>query len=159
MSEYDDFLFLYSAYVEIRDILYYEDINEKVSILKNRVESTRSFTENDEIILYTLLQDNWKRALLEICDSFIHRIDHRITKGQTFSDNLEEINELKLLSQNELSIDEYFKIFNKLVKNKYRIEEKIGAEKFNIWIALAGIALGFVLGLIGGYLLKIWGVC
>jgi|GEM_PF-3855988 hypothetical protein len=159
MPNYDDFLYLYSSYVDVRNILSYDDINKNIAILKNRVESARSFTEKDEEIFYSLIQENWKRALLEISSFMINRINRRITRGQTFSDNLEEIAILKNKSQNKLLLDEYFEINENLEKIRNRIEEKIGAEKFNVWIALAGVGLGFVLGLLGGYLLKIWGVC
>ena len=156
MPDYDTFLFLYSGYISAREIAFFDDIDQRVTILRNRVEGTRNFTESDEFALFQLIQENWKRALMEICNSLIDRIESRITRGQTFYEYIQEIE--KKESQADLNLDQYLHLFKRLGHIKNRIEEKIGAEKFNIWLFIIGLIIGFGLGLLSGYVLKIWGV-
>lgn len=159
MSDYDTFLFLHSAYIRVRDIIFFQDLDDQVDSLKIVIESKREFSDEQVEQLYGIIQENWKRALREICESTIERINTRKTRGETFSDIREDIHQLIKESQNDLKIDEYHTIFKQLQRDIDKMEEKISVERFNLAIAGFGVLIGFLLGLLGSYFLKIWGYC
>jgi hypothetical protein len=158
MTRYDNFLFLHSAYIRVRDVSFYKDIDDQIDSLKNLIEGQQEFTKNDEEALYLLIQENWKRALRDICESTITRINSRKTRGETFYDIIESIRRLNIKSQNNLNLDDYHAIFKQIQGNIDKMDEKITVERFNLVIAGLGVLIGFLLGviasIIGYFILK-----
>ncbi|MFZ1127572.1 hypothetical protein [Methanoregula sp.] len=160
MPTYDDFLFWHGLYLHSKEEEEFEDINFQVEQLKTKVQVSGIFSDEDESLFYSIVRESYQRINQNFAERINCKISERKTRGQTFADEQSRI--IHLLDTNDkddLDIEKYIDINAELYDIAAIVLDKLGVEKFNILIAVAGIILGFLLGLLGGYLLKIWGVC
>ena len=156
----DEFLFWHGLYLRAKEINEYSDLDLKVENLKTKATVTHNFTDDDELVFYGIVKENYQRNNRILTNYLKNRIDRRMTRGQTFAEDLIKVDDL--ISRNETDnqdIEKYIEIFDEISKTGDIIIEKIYVEKFNIGIAGLGILLGFLLGIIGGYLLHFAGIC
>ncbi len=160
MPTFDDFLFWHGLYLETLETEEFNDLNLLVEQLKTKAQLTQQFSDDDEYLFYSIVRECYQRTNQKLADLINKRITERKTRGQTFAEEQSKIvHLLDSNDKNDLDIEEYIEINDEIFTIASIVVDKIGVEKFNILIAVLGIIIGFLLGLFGSWLLKLWGYC
>jgi len=122
---------------------------------KSYARYSRKFGVKEKDEFTNLLKRYWRRIIASGCDYLVEkRIKARKTKGQIFNDNLNELNRIRGDSEKDLDIDKYEELYGKLIDQSKSIDEKISIEKYEKKTFWNQIIIGFILGLISGFLVS-----
>jgi hypothetical protein len=164
MPTFDDFLYWHRYYLAERDLCDYSDLDREVELLKSKVEVSHEFTEEDDYQFSAIVTKNYKRNNEKIIVLLKTEIDTRMTRGQSFAEEHNNLTALSLQNKKDnQGIDKYIEIQDEIRHVGYIIMDKIDVEKFNIIIVglsiISGLLFAIIGGVIGGYILKLLGVC
>ena len=150
----DDRFYWFSIFDNLKKIEEYDDLmdefNKKFSQLKEGVIS-----DSDKNIISGIVERYWKRIISERCNKTKNNIEKRKTRGQSFSDELEKVNTIQNQAEKETEYENLLDLFRKLENINKKVDEKRKIEKYNLSLFGWGLTLGFILGIIGNYILLI----
>jgi hypothetical protein len=131
-----------------------KDVSDKLRLIKLKVSKKKKSTI-DLVELESFCIDQWKKAIRLAIKKLLDSIQNRKTKGSEFSQIMLQLNKIKEdIDIEDFDLDQYENIYDTDLKGfKEQVKEKIDIEKYTnkrFWI---GLLIGFVLGLVGNYLL------
>jgi len=144
----EDFVFWSDIHNDLQNIKKYDDLTKEFEIIRARVIESNILSKEDEIKLKDNVIRHWKRIINDGCRVLKRRIEQRATRGQPFLDIKIRIREIESQSEKTLRVEDYQEIWHELELIHEKIEERINIEKFHIVLFMAGIVIGFILGIV-----------
>jgi len=132
----------------LQDIREYDDLTTEFNIIKARVLANHRLRNADDLALKNNIILHYRRINDSGCNRLNNRIEHRRTRGQSFFDIIQRINEIKSENERNSDLEKCQDIWNELMLISGRVDEKISIEKYTLWLFFAGLIIGLISGII-----------
>jgi len=158
----DEYLFYYYQYQKASD---FDDYINCSDLIKEFEQLSIQYQQNKDDTLYPKFENNIKSFYKRGLPEWFRYLDMEIEKSEgKYLEYFEERKELSRIrrkfEQNNLDLVDYTDLLTQFeeLDSKIGIKKSIERyqEKQNWHFLLISAAIGFVLGLISGYLIKIW---
>ncbi|MBR9704865.1 hypothetical protein GOV12_05615 [Candidatus Pacearchaeota archaeon] len=141
---------IYNSYGDI-------DTKEDFEQLIYYYQKKDSFSKKELEKLQRCCQEEWNELLILICNSIINKIGKTKTKRKIFAEEFDDAQELlQKIKNNDLRLENYEQIYDSsLQRLKKKFDSKWEKERIEwkrFWI---GMLIGFILGIIGSFLVGI----
>ena len=145
----------------IKDIYQrYEDIDTEDN-LENLIffyEKKETYTDIDLQKLEVRCIQEWQKILVKLCGSIIKKVGENQKRKKLFKTSLRKAERLRIkIEENNLGLEVYERIFyEEIEKLKDDFEASVLKEKMESGRFLWGLFIGFILGVIGSYLVTLY---
>jgi hypothetical protein len=138
---------MWSAAQQINE---YPDLDNRYHRIISKVNGNRCLDEiKDGFEFDTILRIHYRRDIVGKADEIKTRVEKRMLRGQLYHTELQNIENLKQASEENLEIEELRDLFFDLVEVGRSVNEKIYAERWSFTLFVLGIVIGYILGNIG----------
>ena len=87
-------------YYEATEYYFYDDLENEFWVLVDKVQKKGKISNRDNREFNRIIKEQWKRLIQLVSDRIITEVHSRKTKGEIFSDDLDELDKIKNYVEN-----------------------------------------------------------